>query len=692
MKKRQRKSTIQGRRFARTFVSTALALLLAGSGPEVAPMAKAANTASLQNPRVSEVQGGEQDAASGLRNPRVKMRIRDTITFGSYWQEDTNGDGVADQDDDKQPIRWQVLSVDGDDVFLLADKVLDCQPYNTEYGSVTWEACSLRTWLNEDFYNTAFSDTEKEAIKETTVTNADNPVYDTEGGTDTKDKVYQLSLSEVSDPAYGFHGEMRYGDEARIGKATSYVEAKGVWQNKEKGIKWWLRSPGEDDTYAACVDDDGYANPHGEGGYFMNDVRCTSISGVRPALHLNLSSFSPEKIGSEETAMEDSEWDMVELGTWQGKPLQWRVLSVKDGDVFLLADRIITDKAYHETEESVAWEGSFLRGWLNGDFYQNTFSVDEKKGIRNVMWENKDNPWYGTEGGEDTIDPVSLLSLADILEKEYGFSTSYYCDSKMRIAVDGRKEGSFWWLRSPSYNDNLAAYVSYSCRSSLLGDGLKYSHMGVRPVLHFNLSSSSLTKVGTVTAKEDYLTGGTSSGVTYDPPGLSGEFDTEPEQPSKPSDPSGGGSTGSDQPSSPSTPSGGSSSGTPSGSQGQTGNGGASGGSVTQGQGSTGSQNGTQAGAKTDTKPGRVTSLKAKNNKKKAVTLSWKKVPKAKKYQIQYSQNKKFKKAKTKTAKKVSGTVTKLMKGKTFYFRVRAVSADGKKGTWSKIVKVKVKK
>ena len=113
---------------------------------------------------------------------------------------------------------------------------------------------------------------------------------------------------------------------------------------------------------------------------------------------------------------------------------------------------------------------------------------------------------------------------------------------------------------------------------------------------------------------------------------------------------------------------------------------------MTQGQGSTGSQNGTQAGAKTDTKPGRVTSLKAKNNKKKAVTLSWKKVPKAKKYQIQYSQNKKFKKAKTKTAKKVSGTVTKLMKGKTFYFRVRAVSADGKKGTWSKIVKVKVKK
>ena len=478
MKKRQRKRTIKGRRLARTFVSTALALLLAGSGLEAAPMAKAANTASLQNPRISEVQGGELDVASGLRNPRVKMRIRDTITFGSYWQEDTNGDGVADQNDEKQPVRWQVLSVDGDDVFLLADKVLDCQPYNTKNTSVTWETCSLRKWLNEDFYNTAFSDTEKAAIKETTVTNADNPEYGTEGGTDTKDKVYLLSLSEVSDPAYGFHSMMYYDDQARIGKVTSYAKAEGVWTNGEKGSYWWLRSPGREGSLATLVDSDGPAD-------------------------------------------------------------------------------------------------------TNGNF------VD----------------------------------------------TSNY---------------------------------------------------GVRPALHFNLSSS-LTKVGTVTAKEGFLTGGTSGGVTYDPPGLFGEFDTEVEQPSKPSGPSEGGSTGSDQPSGPSTPSGGNSTGIPSG--------GSSSGtpSDSQGQGGTGSQNGIQTGQKTDTKLGKVSSLKAKNNKKKTVTLSWKKVSKAKKYQIQYSQNKKFKKAKTKTTKKVSYKITKLAKKKTYYFRVRAISAEGKKGAWSKTVKVKVK-
>ncbi len=660
MKKRQRKRTIQGKRPAKILLSAVLALLLAGSGLKAAPMSKATESTTLQNPRVSEVQGGELDETSGLRSPRVKMRIRDTITFGSYWQEDTNGDGVADQNDDKQPIRWQVLSVDGDDVFLLADKVLDCQPYNTKYTSVTWETCSLRKWLNEDFYNTAFSEEEKANIKETSIANMDNPEYGTKGGADTEDKVYLLSLSEMSNSEYGF--QVSYGDQAKIGKATSYAEGKDVYTDIEKSaLYWWLRSPGIDDSNAAYVFNEGSASPYG--GNVHN-----SISGVRPALHLNLSSFSPKEAGIVETAMEESEWDMVKLGTWQGQPLYWRVLSVKDGDAYLLADRVLADKAYHETEESVTWEKSTLHEWLNGNFYQNAFSGEEKAGIRNVMWENFDNSCYGTEGGADTTDPVALLSLADIVKKEYGFPTAYCCKSEMRAAVDGKKEGSDWWLRSPGYYNSSAAYVFSDGYAYPYGRRVDDSYYGVRPALHFSLSSSSLMKVGTVTAKEDSQTGGTGGGVTYDPPGLSGEFNAEPEQPS--------------------TPSGGSPSGTPSNNQGQTENGGASGGSVTQGQGSTGSQD----DKKKNTKPGKVTSLKAKNSKKKTVILSWKKVRGAAKYQIQYSQNKKFRKAKKKTVKTTSCKITKLAKKKTWYFRVRAISAGGKKGTWSKTVKAKIKK
>lgn len=94
----------------------------------------------------------------------------------------------------------------------------------------------------------------------------------------------------------------------------------------------------------------------------------------------------------------------------------------------------------------------------------------------------------------------------------------------------------------------------------------------------------------------------------------------------------------------------------------------------------------------TAVKPGQVRSLKAKNKKRKIVTLTWKKAAGAKKYQIQYSQSKKFKKAKTKTTGKTSYKVKKLKKKKTYYFRVRAVAVNGRKGTWSKKVKVKIKK
>ena len=96
----RRVNTGKGRRI----LAAALTILLLGSSLGPAPKAGAAGSVILQNPRISE-QGGELDEASGLRNPRIKMKVRDVVTFGSYWQEDTNGDGEADQMDEKQPIR-----------------------------------------------------------------------------------------------------------------------------------------------------------------------------------------------------------------------------------------------------------------------------------------------------------------------------------------------------------------------------------------------------------------------------------------------------------------------------------------------------------------------------------------------------------------------------------------------------------
>ena len=209
-----------------------------------------------------------------------------------------------------EPIKWRVLSVDGTDALLLADVALDDQRYNLNYKSVTWATSSIRSWLNgygvsanepqkdyshKNFLNAAFSSEEKNAIKITNVINDNNISYGTAGGNTTSDKVFLLSESEVyhTDTAakYGFTQNDYIYDEARRSRCSTYAHAMGILRynstsasNKKYNgnIKWWLRSPGYGSSDAAEVSNGGWVYRYSDVDYY--------IVGVRPALHLNLSS------------------------------------------------------------------------------------------------------------------------------------------------------------------------------------------------------------------------------------------------------------------------------------------------------------------------------------------------------------------------------------------------------------------
>ena len=84
----------------------------------------------------------------------------------------------------------------GEDTSLLSKYGLGGIWYNTDSVDVTWENCSLRRWLNTDFYNTAFDDTEKDMIVQVTNENPDGDsfwesmgrtVESSIGGNDTQD-------------------------------------------------------------------------------------------------------------------------------------------------------------------------------------------------------------------------------------------------------------------------------------------------------------------------------------------------------------------------------------------------------------------------------------------------------------------------------------------------------------------------
>ncbi len=216
-------------------------------------------------------------AEHGLSNPRVAQD--DTVTwdcvyFGNYWQNDTNGDGKADQNDEKEPIKWRVLSVDGNDAFLLSDMALDTKPYNEEKKFATWENCTLRAWLNDSFYNIAFTDKEKSVVTETKATNI--------SGDSMLDKVSILSTLDAGNASYGFNYDS-VKSETRLAQITAYAKANGAFSYKENGC-WWLRPYNEIRRYIYKVD---------AGGRFEeydNEDISTTNTVIRPCIHINLAS------------------------------------------------------------------------------------------------------------------------------------------------------------------------------------------------------------------------------------------------------------------------------------------------------------------------------------------------------------------------------------------------------------------
>lgn len=211
----------------------------------------------------------------------AKFTVGNYVTFGEYPQT-TAGE-------DMTPIEWLVLARDGDKALLISRYGLDAQPYNKDHTSVTWETCTLRTWLNGTFYNKAFSSAEQAAILTTNVDNSKNQCYSgwsTSSGNNMQDKVFLLSYAEAN-KYFGVTYDNSSNTKSRVAP-TAYAIAQGAWtsySNKTTDSTyagwWWLRSPGTYQDYAAIV--------YFVGSLDFNYVDSDSGS-VRPALWVNLES------------------------------------------------------------------------------------------------------------------------------------------------------------------------------------------------------------------------------------------------------------------------------------------------------------------------------------------------------------------------------------------------------------------
>lgn len=504
-----------------------------------------------------------------LCNPRVDeygIATWDKVTFGSYYQDMTELEA--------ERIKWRILDIDASgNAFLLADEVLECKKFNDksvgekadrdgnlypDY-SCTWESSSLRAWLNgigdykndnTAFFNTAFTKEEREAIIETTVTNTEVPAYYTSPDPTTYDKVYLLSAAEASNAAYGFDTEVSASSRTRQAKATDHAYMSGVYRSglsdNYGSCIWWLRS-----FVGAMIDRTGIK---GEGKVYNPGygVDFKSFYGVRPALHINLSSSFIEDAGKvtsngdviKNTGRSASEyskpvkaaggvttWDCVYFGkykqnvTYSKKPIEWRVLSVNGNDAFLLADMAIDSKPFNDkpmegtdgtkhSDYACTWRTSPLRSWLNGTgdyagnsqaFINAAFDADEKNAIISTTIDNI---------GYTTSDKVYLLSVEEITNGEYGFgkthlksdstraslTTDYgYVKGATRVKDSGYAGNCHWWLRT--LGSTSSSYVAYINFNGYVMDGglyAEYDNYGVRPALHIDLSKKAVNTAGTI--------------------------------------------------------------------------------------------------------------------------------------------------------------------------------------------------
>lgn len=252
--------------------------------------------------------------ASGVYSLRSYIMKNGYFTFEVYWFK-------------YEPIKWRILTTSGNSAFIMSDIALDSfsiQPdryqgfYKEEYGvfrtdqngnmdgtyANNWEYCFLRGWLNETFYNAVFNDLQKEIIQTTHLDNTarssnpnDYPKYYGYGENagknkfadqckDTDDKIFLLSLRDITTTAYGFNKDVLAEDPARNLQATDFAKLHGAPMNTndKKYVTWYTRSP------APANGNQGYAtfvlDRHAKGA--MGSIDLTPDGGVVPALWITL--------------------------------------------------------------------------------------------------------------------------------------------------------------------------------------------------------------------------------------------------------------------------------------------------------------------------------------------------------------------------------------------------------------------
>lgn len=186
-----------------------------------------------------------------------------------------------------EPIKWRLVDEKEGQAMLLCDTALDAQSfdYDGEYSN-NYAQSTIRAWLNDSFYNTAFGLLQKERVLTTRIDNsaqstryAENPY----ACINTDDKMFLLSYAEIT--AYSAkavkNGKYESEKASLMLKVSEYAKSQGCFASQDGYCYWRLRSPDAYKSYhSAYVCKDGALKDMYK--VFYSDF------GIVPALWINI--------------------------------------------------------------------------------------------------------------------------------------------------------------------------------------------------------------------------------------------------------------------------------------------------------------------------------------------------------------------------------------------------------------------
>jgi hypothetical protein len=221
-----------------------------------------------------------------INQSTVEKNNADTFTFGQ-WRD--------------HPLQWRVLKKEFGRVLLITEDCIAVKPFHAAPKNANWQTCTLRGWLNQDFFSSTFTEEEKQQILTSDNRTERDVGYGKGTWFITNDRVFLLSKEEAEQ--YFVDDASRCAQMMWTKKdvqeclhiiTTVWKHHANSWNdkelfeehylNKKMPYYWWLRTPGRDETE---MDYNAMEIGHSGNVYVWGDHVGKITGGVRPVIWLS---------------------------------------------------------------------------------------------------------------------------------------------------------------------------------------------------------------------------------------------------------------------------------------------------------------------------------------------------------------------------------------------------------------------